>query len=109
MEFTFTQLLGILGIPSIISGIFMLSIQSAANGREKKRDEEQATRCEHEVSMLECVSASLSLGLVTAKAIKKIPDVNENEDIDKAVTEAESVRKKHDAFLQKQVSKSIRR
>ena len=59
--------------------------------------------------MLECVSASLSLGLVTAKAIKKIPDVNENEDIDKAVTEAESVRKKHDAFLQKQVSKSIRR
>ena len=109
MEFTFTQLIALLGIPSLISGIFMLAIQKSANRREKKRDEQEKTRCEHQLLMMKSINASITLGMATAKAVGRIPDANCNGDMHKALEEAEEAQKESNAFLNKQVSIYVNR
>jgi len=109
MEFTFTQLIALLGIPSIISGIFMMAIQKSANRREKKRDEQEKARCEHQLLMMKSINASITLGMATAKAVGRIPDTNCNGDMHKALEEAEEAQKESNAFLNKQVSIYVNR
>ena len=109
MEFTFTQLIALMGIPSIISGIFMLAIQKSANRREKKRDEQEKARCEHQLLMMKSINASITLGMATAKAVGRIPDANCNGDMHKALEEAEEAQKESNAFLNKQVSIYVNR
>ena len=109
MEFTFTQLIALLGIPSLISGVFMLAIQKSANRREKKRDEQEKTRCEHQLLMMKSINASITLGMATAKAVGRIPDANCNGDMHKALEEAEEAQKESNAFLNKQVSIYVNR
>ena len=109
MEFSFTQLIALMGIPSIISGIFMLAIQKSANRREKKRDEQEKTRCEHQLLMMKSINASITLGMATAKAVGRIPDANCNGDMHKALEEAEEAQKESNAFLNKQVSIYVNR
>ncbi len=108
IQISVEALIGLMGIPAIISGIFMMEIQRSANKREKKRDEQEKSRCEHELITLECINASLSLGLVTAKAVQRIPDANCNGDMHEALDEAEKVVKKHTAFMNKQVTQAMR-
>lgn len=109
MEFTFTQLIALLGIPSLISGVFMLAIQKSANKREKKRDEQEKARCEHQLLMMKSINASITLGMATAKAVGRIPDANCNGDMHKALEEAEEAQKESNAFLNKQVSIYVNR
>jgi len=99
---TITQLVAILGIPSIISGIFMLQIQMAANRREKKRDVQESARCEHESLSQKSTSASLTLGIVIAEAVQRIPDAHCNGEMHKALEEAKDVRTENMEFMTKQ-------
>jgi len=109
MEFTFTQLIALLGIPSIISGVFMLAIQKSANRREKKRDEQEKARCEHQLLMMKSINASITLGMATAKAVGRIPDANCNGDMHKALEEAEQAQKESNDFLNRKVSAYVSR
>jgi len=99
---TISELIGILGVPSVLSGIFMLIIQRGANKREKKRDMEEKARCDHEYIMMKELGAATTLDVVTAKIVQKIPDAHCNGDMQRALDDVIDAKCKHQEFMNMQ-------
>lgn len=88
------------GIPSTITGFMFRRF-------EKRMDEKEKSRVEHECLILKSVSASIALGEATAEAVARIPDANCNGDMHAALEYARAVKHEQKDFLNRQAVHSI--
>ena len=98
METVTTIILGVLAAASIPSAVFAAYIRRM----EKKLDEKDKAREDHEVLILKSINASIALGEATAEAVARIPDANCNGDMHAALEYASSVKRETQSFIEKQ-------
>ena len=67
---TTLQIVGIIGVPSLVMGIILWYIKRYFDKRDKKEETRERARIKNNVLLLMGVSASLALGEATAEAIK---------------------------------------
>lgn len=94
-------------LPSIISGIFLIYVRRYFDRRDKKESSLEEARIRNNELLLRGISASLSLGVETATAIKRSNIASCNGEMDDAKKEALSIKKEIETFTTKQSSKSI--
>lgn len=88
------------GIPSAIFACLVRRL-------EKKIEEKDEAREEHEYLIIKSVNASIALGEATAKAVQRIPDAHCNGDMHAALDYAVEVKHEQKEFLSKQALKAI--
>ena len=80
--------------------------EAALKAEEDKRKAEQekieAARKQHEILLVQSVSASMALGEATARAVQRIPGAHCNGDMHKALEYATQVKHAQKDFLTKQ-------
>lgn len=103
METVTTIILGVLAAASIPSAVFAAYVRRM----EKKLDEKDKAREEHEVLILKSINASIALGEATAEAVARIPDANCNGDMHAALEYARSVKHEQKDFLNRQAVHAI--
>lgn len=103
METAVTIILGVLAAASIPSAIFAAYVRRM----EKKLDEKDKAREEHEVLILKSINASIALGEATAEAVARIPDANCNGDMHAALEYARAVKHEQKDFLNRQAVHAI--
>lgn len=100
-------------LPSAVTGFCFWLIQQRILKETKKREAEEADRAKHEkkreelreqqeLYLVRGVSAAISLGKATAKAVGRIPDAHCNGDMKAALEYADKVTHEQREFLQKQ-------
>ena len=100
-------------LPSAVTGFCFWCIQRRIQKADKKREIEEKTRREkeekreqlreqQELFLVQGVTAALSLGEATAKAVQRIPDAHCNGDMHAALDYAAEVKHKQRDFLAKQ-------
>ena len=98
METVTTIILGVLAAASIPSAVFAAYVRRM----EKKMDEKDKAREDHEVLILKSINASIALGEATAEAVARIPDANCNGDMHAALDYAAKVKHEQKNFLTEQ-------
>lgn len=93
----------ILAAASIPSAIFAAYVRRM----EKKIDEKDKAREEHEFLILKSINASIALGEATAEAVARIPDANCNGDMHAALDYAREVKHEQKDFLNRQAVHAI--
>lgn len=88
------------GIPSAIFAAYVRRM-------EKKLDEKDKVREEHEVLILKSINASIALGEATAEAVARIPDAQCNGDMHAALNYAREVKHEQKDFLNRQAVRAI--
>lgn len=88
------------GIPSLLVGILFRRL-------EKKMDEKEKAREEHEFLVVKSINASIALGEATAEAVARIPDAHCNGDMHAALDYARKVKHEQKEFLNRQAVKAI--
>ena len=100
------QFLLLLGIPSLITGLGMSRILKRIARSDQERQEAETCRDQYNLLILRSVNANMTLGQVTAKALR---DGHCNGEVSAALEEAASIRKEQEKFFNEQVSKNINR
>ena len=103
METAVTIIFGVLAAASIPSAIFAAYVRRM----EKKLDEKDKAREDHEVLILKSINASIALGEATAEAVARIPDANCNGDMHAALEYARAVKHEQKDFLNRQAVHAI--
>lgn len=103
METVTTIILGVLAAASIPSAVFAAYVRRM----EKKMDEKDKAREDHEVLILKSINASIALGEATAEAVARIPDANCNGDMHAALEYARAVKHEQKDFLNRQAVHAI--
>lgn len=103
METVTTIILGVLAAASIPSAVFAAYVRRM----EKKLDEKDKAREDHEVLILKSINASIALGEATAEAVARIPDANCNGDMHAALEYARAVKHEQKDFLNRQAVHAI--
>lgn len=93
-----------LSVVSALIGLVVWSIQKKLSKIEKNLDDTRGDSDEYNAIILEGVSAALSVGIVTATALR---DGHANGNMDKTLDEAIRIQKKKDGYLQKMANKAI--
>lgn len=88
------------GIPSTLVGILFHRL-------EKKMDQKEKAREEHEFLVVKSINASIALGEATAEAVARIPDANCNGDMHAALDYAKKVKHEQKDFLNRQAVHAI--
>ena len=99
--------------PSAVTAFCFWLIQRKIQNADKKREAEEKTRREkeekreqlreqQELFLVQGVTAALTLGEATAKAVQRIPDAHCNGDMHAALNYAAEVKHKQRDFLAKQ-------
>lgn len=88
------------GIPSAIFAFYIRRM-------EKKMDEKDKAREEHEFLIIKSINASMALGEATAEAVARIPDANCNGDMHAALDYAREVKHEQKDFLNRQAVHAI--
>lgn len=88
------------GIPSAICSILFRKL-------EKRMDEKDKAREQHEYLVIKGISASMALGEATAEAVQRIPDAHCNGDMHAALEYARKVKHEQKDFLNQQAVHSI--
>lgn len=96
----------------IIAIVAAASIPSALTGFmfrrfEKRMEEKEKAREEHEYIILKSVNASIALGEATAEAVARIPDAHCNGDMHAALEYARAVKHEQKDFLNRQAVHAI--
>lgn len=94
------QLMLLLGVPTALFGLFLQRF-------EKKMDEKEKAREEHEFLIVKSVSAAIALGEATAEAMQRIPDTHCNGDMHAALEYARQVKHEQEDFLSRQAIKAV--
>lgn len=94
------QLILLLGIPTALTAFFFRRI-------EKRMDEKEKAREEHEFLVVKSVSAALALGEATAEAVQRIPDTHCNGNMHAALAYARQVKHEQKDFLNRQAIKAV--
>ena len=103
METVTTIILGVLAAASIPSAV----VAAYVRRMEKKMDEKDKAREDHEVLILKSINASIALGEATAEAVARIPDANCNGDMHAALEYARAVKHEQKDFLNRQAVHAI--
>lgn len=93
------QFLLMVGIPTGAVGLGFWAIQRKITRSDAKREAREIAREEHQILLLRASCASLTLGIATAEAVR---DGHCNGNVSQALAEAESIKREHERFLQKQ-------
>lgn len=88
------------GIPSAICSLLFRKL-------EKRMDEKDKAREQHEYLVIKGISASMALGEATAEAVQRIPDAHCNGDMHAALEYARKVKHEQKDFLNQQAVHSI--
>lgn len=96
----FTALIIAAGVPSLAMGLVFRRF-------EKRMDEKEKARVEHEFLILKSVNASIALGEATAEAVARIPDANCNGDMHAALEYAQKIKHEQKDFLNRQAVKAV--
>ncbi|HJA81303.1 MAG TPA: serine/threonine protein kinase [Candidatus Mediterraneibacter intestinipullorum] len=88
------------GIPTAITGLLFRHL-------EKRMDEKDRAREQHEYLIVKSINASMALGEATAEAVQRIPDAHCNGDMHAALEYARKVKHEQKDFLNKQAVHSI--
>ena len=88
------------GIPTAITGLLFRHL-------EKRMDEKDRAREQHEYLIVKSINASMALGEATAEAVQRIPDAHCNGDMLAALEYARKVKHEQKDFLNKQAVHSI--
>ena len=88
------------GIPTAITGLLFRHL-------EKRMDEKDRAREQHEYLFVKSINASMALGEATAEAVQRIPDAHCNGDMHAALEYARKVKHEQKDFLNKQAVHSI--
>ena len=88
------------GIPTAITGLLFRHL-------EKRMDEKDRAREQHEYLIVKSINASMALGEATAEAVQRIPDAHCNGDMHAALEYARKVTHEQKDFLNKQAGHSI--
>ena len=102
MSFDVLQLVVLLGIPSACTGFCVWRLRKHLDRKDAARDEKDKERREFDFTVLRGVSASLTLGEATARAVQKIPDAHCNGDMRSALDYATRVKHEQKDFLTRQ-------
>ena len=100
-------------IPSAITAFCFWLIEQKIQKQAKKREDEEkeqrrvqekreAAREQHELILIQGVSAAIALGEATARAVQRIPDAHCNGDMHAALEYATEIKHKQKDFLTKQ-------
>lgn len=103
-------LLGVMGIPTAITGfcfwLLQRKITKADKAREKTEaqrdkwaDERERNREKLDVMLLQSTTAAIALGEATARAVQRIPDAHCNGDMRAALEYAANVKHQQKDFL----------
>lgn len=100
-------LLGAMGVPSALTGLFFWLLQRKIEKRDKEREAEEQAREQMELLNIKATLASIALAEATARAVERIPDANCNGDMRGALEYATGI--KHDVrdFLTTQATKAV--
>lgn len=90
-----------IGIPPIITHRFEKKMDRREAIRLSVEEERANQRAELELILIESISASLTLGEATARAVQRIPDAHCNGDMHSALEYVTKVRGKQKTFLTK--------
>jgi len=88
------------GIPTTITGLLFRRL-------EKRMDEKDKAREQHEYLIVKSINASMALGEATAEAVQRIPDAHCNGDMHAALEYARSVKHEQKDFLNHQAVHAI--
>lgn len=88
------------GIPSAVFAIFVRRM-------ERRMDEKDRARKDHELLTIKSINACMALGEATAEAVARIPDANCNGDMHAALEYARDVKHEQKDFLNKQALHAI--
>lgn len=88
------------GVPTAITGLLFRHL-------EKRMDEKDRAREQHEYLIVKSINASMALGEATAEAVQRIPDAHCNGDMHAALEYARKVKHEQKDFLNKQAVHSI--
>ena len=99
----FEIVIAVLTAASVPSAIFATYVRRM----EKKLDEKDKAREEHEFLILKSINASIALGEATAEAVARIPDANGNGDMHAALDYAREVKHEQKDFLNRQAVHAI--
>lgn len=88
------------GVPTAITGLLFRHL-------EKRMDEKDRAREQHEYLIVKSINASIALGEATAEAVQRIPDAHCNGDMHAALEYARKVKHEQKDFLNKQAVHSI--
>ena len=88
------------GIPTAITGLLFRHL-------EKRMDEKDRAKEQHEYLIVKSINASMALGEATAEAVQRIPDAHCNGDMHAALEYARKVKHEQKDFLNKQAVHSI--
>lgn len=101
------QLIGVMCIPSAITGFCFWALERRIEKREKKREKKEQIREKQELLMVKGIGAAISLGEATATAIARIPDAHCNGDMHKALEYARDIKHEQKDFLTQQGIEAI--
>lgn len=96
-------IIAVLSAASIPSAIFALFVRRM----EKRMDEKDKAREQHEFLTIKSINACMALGEATAEAVARIPDANCNGDMHAALEYARTVKHEQKDFLNKQALRAI--
>ena len=96
----FVAVIVVAGIATAITGLLFRQL-------EKRMDEKDRAREQHEYLIIKSINASMALGEATAEAVQRIPDANCNGDMHAALEYARSVKHEQKDFLNKQAVHSM--
>lgn len=88
------------GIPSALLGLLIRRL-------EKKMDQKEKAREEHEFLVVKSINAAIALGEATAEAVARIPDANCNGDMHAALDYAKKVKHEQKDFMNRQAVHAI--
>lgn len=88
------------GIPTAITGLLFRRL-------EKRMDEKDKAREQHDYLIVKSINASMALGEATAEAVQRIPDAHCNGDMHAALEYARSVKHEQKDFLNQQAVHAI--
>ena len=96
-------IVGVLAAASIPSVIFAAYVRRM----ERKLEEKDKAREDHEVLILKSINASIALGEATAEAVARIPDANCDGDMHAALEYARAVKHEQKDFLSRQAVRAL--
>lgn len=100
---TYELILAVLAAASIPSAIFGAYVRRV----EKRINEKDKAREEHEFLIVKSINASMALGEATAEAVQRIPDAHCNGDMHTALAYAREVKHEQKDFLSRQAVKAV--
>ena len=99
--------IGAMGIPGAITGLFLWSFQKRLEKRDKAIEAQEVAREHLQLLNVKATLASIALAEATARAVERIPDAHCNGDMHSALDYATGVKHEVREFLAAEATKAV--